>query len=186
MYCRRETKEGARVYARLPFGFMLRALWYVGPVGRSLGGPAARFLGRARSPPPTERQTHGTGIRDRATLGDPTLAHEIVHHLTQCRHPHTQRGCGVRQFDVRMTTQEERSTPAWRGVTWIGSRLLRKSPCNCNSSSRSVDPVSFWPGCFASYMGLVPFPGRILGGLRTRAQGASGAHGGILKRLCLA
>jgi hypothetical protein len=41
----------------------------------------------------------------------------------------------------------KRITPAWSGVTTIGCRLLRKSPSNRNTSSRSVGPVSFCSQC---------------------------------------
>ena len=45
------------------------------------------YLEDERVPPPTEQQIDDTGIRDRATLGDPTFAHEVFHHRTQCRDP---------------------------------------------------------------------------------------------------
>jgi len=34
--------------------------------------------------------------------------------------------------------RRNRNTPAWSGVTRIASRPLRKSPCNCTMTSRSV------------------------------------------------
>ena len=58
----------------------------LGQWGIHLAHPLIDLEGE-RVPTPTERQMHDTGIRDRATFGDPPLAYEIVHHLTQCRDP---------------------------------------------------------------------------------------------------
>ena len=60
-----------------------------------------------RCTPPTDRQTHGTSVRDRTPLGDPPLSDQGVHYLPQYRLSRAERSCGVRQFGVRMTTQEE-------------------------------------------------------------------------------
>src|SRR5437773_474278 len=58
----------------------------LGQWGIHLAHPLINLEGE-RVPPPTERQMHDTGIRDRPTPGNPPLAYEIVHHLTQCRQP---------------------------------------------------------------------------------------------------
>ena len=60
-----------------------------------------------RHTPPTDPQTHGAGVRDRTPLGDPPLPDQGVHYLTQYRLSRAERNCGVRQFGVRMKTQEE-------------------------------------------------------------------------------
>jgi hypothetical protein len=35
------------------------------------------------------------------------LAHQILHHLSHGRLPHTERGCGVHHIGLSLTTQEE-------------------------------------------------------------------------------
>ena len=48
----------------------------LGQWGIHLAHPLIDLEGE-RVPPPTERQIHDTGIRDRATFGDPPLPHEV-------------------------------------------------------------------------------------------------------------
>ena len=57
-----------------------------------------------RRTPPTDRQTHGTSVLDRTPRGDPPLPHQGVHYLAQYRPSRAERGCGVHQFGVRITT----------------------------------------------------------------------------------
>ncbi len=56
---------------------------------------------------PIEQQVHGTAILDRPSLNSPPLPQKVSCRLTQSRRPDTQRGCGIRQFGVSMTTQKE-------------------------------------------------------------------------------
>ena len=41
-----------------------------------------------RVPTPTELHTHNTAILDRVTFGHPPLPHQVIQHVTHCRHPH--------------------------------------------------------------------------------------------------
>ena len=81
---------------------------------RSLLVPGTHLLNSSPDPPceslslPTERQRHDTGIRDRAMLGDPPLAHQGGHHPTHCRESHAERRSGVRQLGLCMTTQKKK------------------------------------------------------------------------------
>lgn len=58
-------------------------------------------------PPSTEPQMYDTGIRDRATFRDPSLPHQVFHHVTQCGRPHPQRGCGIHKVSLGMSTQHK-------------------------------------------------------------------------------
>src|SRR5512143_1751901 len=76
-----------------------------------------------RVPASTEPQLHDTSIRDRTTLGDPPLPHEVFHDISQCRRPHAERGCGVRHVGLRMTTQKQK----YPSLEWRHANRLQPS-----------------------------------------------------------
>jgi hypothetical protein len=121
--------------------------------------PVLALKGERRTPP-TERQTHGTGVRDRTPLGDPPLQHKGFHYLTQYRLSRAERGCGVRQFDVRMTTQEEEHS-GLKGRHRLMAGL--RTPCRPRNeeTSRSksfgstVITTPYFPSVYRSWHGWI-------------------------------
>jgi hypothetical protein len=54
-------------------------------------------------------------IRHRAPARDPPLAHEILHHITQCWQPGTERRHDIRHIRLRITTHVQEHTGLKRG-----------------------------------------------------------------------